>query len=129
MLPRFRVANVRSLRDEQELSFVAPAELDAERIAARETELSDGRRLPVHAVLGIFGANASGRSNDIDALQNMRRDVLRSYADRASCDGIACEEFALDPKAASETFFYEVEIVLDDGVRWTYGFELGARKI
>jgi hypothetical protein len=38
MLPRFRVANVRSLRDEQELSFVALAELDAERIAARETE-------------------------------------------------------------------------------------------
>jgi hypothetical protein len=59
----------------------------------------------------------------------MRRDVLRSYADRTSCDGIAREEFALDPKAASETFFYEVEIVLDDGVRWTYGFELGARKI
>lgn len=57
MLLRFRVANVRSLRDEQELSFVAPEDAEAERAAARELVLSDGRRLPVHTVLG---ANASG---------------------------------------------------------------------
>ncbi|MET8561644.1 hypothetical protein ABZV75_13970 [Streptomyces flaveolus] len=43
MLLRFRVANVRSLRDEQELSFVAPEDDEDERATARETELSDGR--------------------------------------------------------------------------------------
>ncbi|WP_327344320.1 hypothetical protein [Streptomyces europaeiscabiei] len=50
MLLRFRVANVRSLRDEQELSFVAPEDAEVERTAARETVFSDGRRLPVHTV-------------------------------------------------------------------------------
>jgi predicted ATPase len=129
MLLRFRVANVRSLRDEQELSFVAPEESEAECAAAGETVLSDGRRLPVHTVLGVFGANASGKSNVVAALKNMRHVVLRSYADWTSYDGIPRDEFALDPKAASETSFYEADIVLEDGVRWTYGFELGPRRV
>ncbi|GHD85596.1 hypothetical protein [Streptomyces naganishii] len=59
MLLRFRVANVRSLRDEQELSFVAPEDDENELATAREAELSDGRRLPVHTVLGVFGASRS----------------------------------------------------------------------
>jgi hypothetical protein len=129
MLLRFRVANVRSLRDEQELSFVALEDAEAERAAARETVLSDGRRLPVHTVLGVFGANASGKSNVVAALKNMRHVVLRSYADWTSYDGIPRDEFALDPKAVSETSFYEADIVLEDGVRWTYGFELGSRRV
>ncbi|MEU8906402.1 AAA family ATPase [Streptomyces mirabilis] len=129
MLLRFRVANVRSLRDEQELSFVASEETEEDRAAARETVLSDGRRLPVHTVLAVFGANASGKSNVIAALKNMKRAVLRSYADWTSYDGIPRDEFALDPKAVSETSLYEADIVLDDGVRWTYGFELGQRRV
>ncbi|MFJ9715818.1 ATP/GTP-binding protein [Streptomyces sp. NPDC101213] len=129
MLLRFRVANVRSLRDEQELSFVAPEDDENERATAREVELSDGRRLPVHTVLGVFGANASGKSNLIAALRNMRHCVLRSYADWTSYDGIPRDEFALDPKAAAETSLYEADFVLADGVRWTYGFELGQRRV
>ncbi|MFD0072960.1 ATP/GTP-binding protein [Streptomyces sp. NPDC127166] len=129
MLLRFRVANVRSLRDEQELSFVAPDDAEAECAAARETRLSDGRQLPVHTVLGLFGSNASGKSNIVAALKNMRHAVLRSYTDWTSYDGIPREEFALDAKAASETSLYEADILLEDGVRWTYGFELGSRRV
>jgi hypothetical protein len=129
MLLRFRVANVRSLRDEQELSFVAPEDNEAEQTAARETVLSDGRRLPVHTVLGVFGANASGKSNVVAALKDMRRVVLRSYTDWTSYDGIPRDEFALDPKAAAETSLYEADFVLGDGVRWTYGFEVGQRRV
>ncbi|MEU9388844.1 AAA family ATPase [Streptomyces sp. NPDC048324] len=129
MLLRFRVANVRSLRDEQELSFVARDDAEGEVVAARELELSDGRRLPVHTVVGVFGANASGKSNVITALKNMRKAVLRSYADWTSYDGIPRDEFALDAKATSETTLYEADFVLDAGVRWTYGFELGERRV
>lgn len=129
MLLRFRVANVRSLRDEQELSFVASEGTERELAAARETVLSDGQRLPVHTVLGIFGANASGKSNVIAALKGMKHAVMRSYADWTSYDGIPRDEFALDPKAAAQTSLYEADFVLDDGVRWTYGFELGARRV
>lgn len=129
MLLRFRVANVRSLRDEQELSFVASEETEEDRAAARDTALSDGRVLPVHTVLAVFGANASGKSNVIAALKSMRNAVLRSYADWTSYDGIPRDEFALDPKAASKTSLYEADFILGDGVRWTYGFELGQRRV
>ncbi|OON74887.1 AAA family ATPase [Streptomyces tsukubensis] len=127
MLLRFRVANVRSLRDEQELSFVAPGE--SERTAAREVTLSDGKQLAVHTVLGVFGANASGKSNVVAALMGMRAAVLRSYADWTSYDGIPRDVFALDAKSEDETALYEADIVLADGVRWTYGFELGSRHV
>jgi hypothetical protein len=129
MLLRFRVANVRSLRDEQELSFVAREDTEGELVAAREVALSDGRRLPVHTVIGVFGANASGKSNVITALKNMRKAVLRSYADWTSYDGIPRDEFTLDPKAAAETTLYEADFLLEGGVRWTYGFELGERRV
>ncbi len=59
----------------------------------------------------------------------MRLAVLSSYTDRTSYDGIPRDEFSLDPKAASETSLYEADILLEDGVRWTYGFELGSRRI
>ncbi|MFE9253420.1 ATP/GTP-binding protein [Streptomyces sp. NPDC007088] len=130
MLLRFRVANARSLREEQELSFVVPDEAgEAERAAARELSLSDGKTLPVFTVLGVFGANASGKSNVIAALQAMRYAVLRSYAEWTSFDGIPRDVFALDAKARGETTLYEADFVLGDGVRWTYGFELGARRV
>ncbi|MEV0274773.1 ATP-binding protein [Streptomyces sp. NPDC050610] len=127
MLLRFRVANVRSLRAAQELSLVAPEDEDS--AAARPLPLSDGKRLPVYPVLGVFGANASGKSNVIAALKQMREAVLSSYAAWTSYDGIPRDVFALDPGAADDPVFYEADVVLEDGVRWTYGFELGKRRV
>lgn len=127
MLLGFRTANVRSLRNEQELSFVVPHGEESD--VARTVELSDGKQLQVYPLLGIFGANASGKSNMIFALKKMREAVLSSYAEWTSYQGIPREVFALDPKAAEESAFYEADFVLDDGVRWTYGFELGASRV
>jgi predicted ATPase len=127
MLLRFRAANVRSLRDEQELSFVVPQGEESD--AARTLTLSDGKTLQVYPVLGIFGANASGKSNVITALMKMKEAVLGSYGGWTSYQGIPREEFALDPKSAAESTFYEADFVLEDGVRWTYGFELGSTRV
>ncbi|WP_406342969.1 ATP/GTP-binding protein [Streptomyces sp. NBC_00648] len=127
MLLRFRTANVRSLRDEQELSFVVSQDDDSD--VARTVGLSDGKQLRVYPLLGIFGANASGKSNVVFALKKMREAVLNSYAQWTSYQGIPREVFALDPKAAAESAFYEVDFVLDDEVRWTYGFELGSKRV
>jgi AAA domain, putative AbiEii toxin, Type IV TA system len=127
MLLRFRVANVRSLRDEQELSFVVPPDEDSG--FARSVELSDGRTVEVYPLLGIFGANASGKSNVITAMKRMKEAVLSSYADWTSYQRIPRDEFALDAKFAAESSFYEVDFVQPDGVRWTYGFELGRTRV
>lgn len=128
MLLRFRTANVRSLRDEKELSFVVPPGEESD--AARTVGLSDGRQLQVYPVLGVFGANASGKSNVITALKKMREAVLHSYGPWTSYTGVPDREpFALDADSVAESTFYEIDFVLDDGVRWTYGFELGDSRV
>ncbi|GAA2633280.1 AAA family ATPase [Streptomyces axinellae] len=128
MLLKFRVANFRSLRDEQTLAFVPPP--DEPSTMTRDLELSDGKALSVFPVLGIFGANASGKSNVLVALREMRKAVLTSYSSWTAHERLPREPFALDPKFAADSTFYEVDFVLaDTGVRWTYGFELGDRRI
>jgi hypothetical protein len=153
-LLRFRTANVRSLRDEQELSFVAaprrrarppdpvtssPGEFEiTEQYAevaeeepsavARETRLGGDRSADVYPLLGIFGANASGKSNVLRALADMRAAVLNSYARWASFEGIPRKPFRLDAKCEGEPAFFEADLVLDE-VRWTYGFELGPTRV
>ncbi|MBO8186737.1 AAA family ATPase [Streptomyces spirodelae] len=128
MLLKFRVANFRSLRDEQELSFVPPP--DEPSGMTRELSLSDGKHLAVFPVLGLFGANASGKSNVIVALREMKKAVLTSYAGWTAHERIPREPFALDPKSGADSTFFEVDFVLPETrVRWTYGFELGDRRV
>jgi hypothetical protein len=129
VLLRFRTANVRSLRDEQELSFVAAEdEAGQEGSVAREVRLAGDRTVAVHPLVGIFGANASGKSNVVAALVDMRRAVLNSYGRWASYDGIPRHPFALDAKEEPESSFFETDLVID-AVRWTYGFELGPKRV
>lgn len=126
MLLRFRAANVRSLRDEQELSFVVP-ESEPET-TAREVRTGGDRSVAVLPLIGIFGANASGKSNVLAALTDMRSAVLNSYARWASFEGVPRRIFALDPRSEHEPSFFEVDLVIDE-VRWTYGFELGPTRV
>ena len=73
MLVEFRVRNFLSLRDEQVLSFVASS--DKDRIETNTIPSGDGvvPRLLVSAV--VYGANASGKTNLLEALWNMRQFV------------------------------------------------------
>lgn len=126
MLLRFRTANVRSLRDEQELSFVVSEH--EQTTAAHVLRISGDQSVSVLPLLGIFGANASGKSNVLTALVDMRAAVLNSYASWASFEGVPRKPFALDLKGDSEPSFFEVDLVLEN-VRWTYGFELGSTRV
>lgn len=126
MLLRFRVANVRSLRDEQELSFVAPE--GSSDGATRRVELGGEQSAAVLPLVGLFGANASGKSNVLKALTDMRSAVLNSYARWASFKGIPRVPFALEPQGEVEPSFFEIDVAIEE-VRWTYGFELGPSQV
>lgn len=105
MLRSFRVANHRSIRNEQELLLI-PA------YAKHEAAV------PVTA---IFGANASGKSNVLDALGFMRQAVRSSHGSWEPGTGVSRHPFLLDPSAAGEPSLYVVDLQLS-GVRFTYGF-------
>ncbi|WP_239340644.1 ATP/GTP-binding protein [Frankia sp. CiP3] len=129
MLLRFRVANHRSIRDEHELSLIGT---EFNEGTARETALrSKGRPVTVLPVLGVFGANASGKSNLLDALRFMKEAVRSSFADWATSPGVVPREpFKLDPAYRDATSLFEVDLLLGrEPVRYTYGFELSDERV
>lgn len=127
MLLGVRVANVLSFRDEQRLSFVATELNDG---SARPTGVREhGKKISVIPVIGLYGANASGKTNLLAALRLMRTAVLESLRWFSNPDAVRRIAFALDVEATREPSFYEVDVVLKDGVRYTYGFEIDDDRV
>lgn len=124
MLLGFRVANHRSLRDEQEL-LLLPADEEHDGYPAPS---ATG---PLH-VAGIFGANASGKTALVDALWFMTRMVSGHNEQRRDLFGeteqIPREPFLLDPAYAAEASTYTVDLLLGEH-RYTYGFGVNDTEV
>jgi AAA15 family ATPase/GTPase len=126
MLVEFRVKNFRSLRDEQVLSLVASKDKTLQDTHTLATGIKAAPVLLRSAVL--YGANASGKSNLIKALQYMRGVVLESASTVQPGQTFAVQPFRLDAKSADEPTEFEVTFLLD-GVRYQYGFAMTTQRI
>jgi len=110
MLLSFRTANHRSLRTEQQLLLTPTyAEPDGSEAAWEAVP-----------VVAIFGPNASGKSNLLDAISYMAYVVRWSFRENEPGGGMRRTPFAL---SADEPSTYVVDVALD-GVRYTYGFSI-----
>lgn len=118
MLLGFRTANHRSLRDEQSLLLTPVYEADQPHGAVSEA-------VPVAAV---FGSNAAGKSNVVDALRYMRLMVVSSYRDSEPDGGVSRSPFALDEECAELPSWYVVDLLLDK-IRYTYGFSIDSERV
>lgn len=126
MLIEFRVKNFRSLRDEQVLSLVASKDKTLEDTHTLPTGLKAAPRLLRSAV--VYGANASGKSNLIKALQYMRAVVMESATVIQPGQTYAVQPFRLDAQTAGEPTEFEVTFILD-GVRYQYGYAMTPQRI
>ncbi|MBN1912123.1 MAG: ATP-binding protein [Pirellulales bacterium] len=117
MLIEFRVENHRSLRDEQVLTMEAGRVGDESDPRPRQVS---GHSTPLLTVAGLYGANASGKSNVLAALAFMLEAVLNSHRRWSPDRGVPRDPFAWGRRKA-EPSTYEVEFLLD-GVRYQYGF-------
>lgn len=119
MLLRFSVENHLSIRERQELSFAASSLKDnSEGLIACNTVHSSA----VVPVVVIYGANASGKTNFINAVSNMRGLVLWSQIEGRPGGGVPRHEFLLDPGYSEKPSCFEIDFLLD-GIRYHYGFE------
>ena len=107
VLLSFRVSNHRSLRDEQELDLRPVYD----------------RSRPAVPVAAIFGANASGKSNAVDALWFMRSAVVSSHARWNPRGGIPRKAFRLGRVELSSLSGFAVDLLID-GIQYTFGFEV-----
>lgn len=126
MLVEFRVKNFRSLRDEQALSLVASTDKTLLDTHALDTGLKAAPHLLKSAV--VYGANASGKSNLIKALQYMRGVVLESAAMQPGQTFDRLQPFKLDAASGNQPTEFEITFLLD-GVRYQYGFAMNTQRI
>lgn len=128
MLLSFRVRNYRSFRDEQELTFTRSRRMASHRGASEVPEDPNRNEPLVTSVVGIYGSNASGKSNILNAIDFMSDTVRESYSKWLPDSDIPFEPFALDPQCAKEPSAFEAEVLID-GIRYQYGFELDSARI
>lgn len=118
MLLSFRVENHKSILDEQQLLLTPTYEDGVPENADWEAA----------TVAGVFGANASGKSNLLHALDFMRDTVRWSMSRSEPGSGIAREPFALDAVSRAEPSAFVVDLMLS-GARHTYGFAIDDERV
>ncbi len=119
MLIEFRVENHRSIADEQTLSFVTGRPADQEDRRSRAAPGCADRLVPVVA---IFGANASGKTNVLDALVWMRFAIVSSQAHWLPGQGVPRQPFGWGGWLGRPSKF-EATFALE-GTRYRYAFEV-----
>lgn len=124
MLIEFRVANHRSIREEQVLSMEAASIGDSSDVRPRAIE---GAKKPLLPVIAIYGANASGKSNVLDAIAFMV-DKLQPSMMRAPYyrDSLRIPFASTESKSSPSLF--EIVFVCS-GVRYQYGFAIADQRI
>ena len=121
MLVEFRVKNYRSIKNEQVLSLVA-----ASGDTLKDNCIDVGK-LRLLKAAGIYGPNASGKSNLIRAMRTMQQMILNSAGDKPG-SGTSAEPFLFDDKSQKEPTSFEI-IFYHNKIRYQYGFTATKERI
>jgi len=125
MLIEFNVSNYRSFAEEQAFSTVA-AQLTEEK---RNSFLSGIIKIPnILQSCVIYGANASGKSNFVKALDFMRDMVLDSAKESSEGDEIETVSFLLKSEQRGQPSTFEVVFIREE-VRYQYGFSATKERV
>ena len=121
MLVEFRVKNFRSFKDEQTLSMVASSDKSLSENCAEQGKL----RLLKTA--GVYGPNASGKTNLIAALSTMHMVVVDSASSHPG-QAVPVIPFRLEEETTSEPSLFEVSFFHRE-VLYQYGFTATSERI
>jgi hypothetical protein len=121
MLLEFTVGNFLSFKEPVTLSLETSSITDYP-----ENTFSRGRHNLLKSVV-IYGANASGKSNLVQAISQMRH-IVKSSAKMSSTDTFPVIPFLLNTDMETRPCSFEILFLLDD-LRYRYGFEITAEKV
>ncbi|TLS66784.1 ATP-binding protein [Mariprofundus erugo] len=128
MLLEFSVENFRSIREKQTLSMIA-APTNKEHFDTHVINTGIRGAVSVLKSAVIYGANASGKSNLILAMNYMRSVVAESASIKPG-HKFNMKPFLLNESSASHEVptSYEVSFIVND-VRYQYGFSMNLDRI
>ncbi len=125
MLIDFSIENFLSMKDEVLFSMLASSDNSHEYNLISDKKTLKKDRLLRSAV--IYGANASGKSNVIHAL-NYTRNLILNSSKNVPGEKIPFYPFKLDSEQFSKPCKIKVDFI-EDGVRYNYGVSLNAEKV
>lgn len=122
MILSFRVKNFRSFAEDAVLSM-RPVKAYKER----PENIFRQNNVDVLKIAGVYGANASGKSNLVKAIRAMRKILLGSLR-RSSVDDIEAEPFELDVDKRTSPTEFDMEMLIDNHV-YRYGFSVTKQAV
>jgi AAA15 family ATPase/GTPase len=117
MLIRFNIKNFLSFSarendQSQEFSMIAG------KVRSKKEHLYDDSRLKLLKFAAVYGANASGKSNLVKAIDFMKRTILTGLP-----KGHTVQYCKVDPLNRTKESYFELELLLNDRY-YAYGFEV-----
>ncbi|MEA3544696.1 MAG: ATP-binding protein, partial [Thermodesulfobacteriota bacterium] len=126
MLIEFSATNFKSIRETQTLSMVASS---ASELREENSFTVLGRGIPpLLRSAVIYGPNASGKSNLLDAVQFMDKFVTESSKKGQEGETIGVTNFKFNADNRTEPSEFEV-LFLQEGVRYQYGFSVNRDRV
>ncbi len=126
MIIEFGVKNFRSIKNRQFLS------LEAETTEYKTTnflQVKNYKNLKLLRSAAIYGANASGKSNLIKALNAFHRMVLKSATYQVDDPIEWYEPFKLDPDTSAQAVEFFINFLTKDEIRYQYSFSFLKERI
>lgn len=121
MIIEFSVKNFRSIRELQTISFLATGLKSPEsEPEVDKNNISEINGIRFLKTVGIYGSNASGKSNIIRALEYFLK-VIRSEANPESNLKALFDPFLYQDNASETESFFQI-VVLIEGKKVRYGF-------
>ncbi|MDO1563632.1 ATP/GTP-binding protein [Neisseria sp. MVDL20-010259] len=122
MLIDFTVSNYRSFREQQNFSMV---KTKGDEQPSNTFRIENIKGLELLKTAAIYGANASGKSNFLKALETMKR-IVTNTSQRG--DKLPLAPFKLDKKCLAEPTEFEITFIVQN-IRYQYGFSATESQI
>lgn len=126
MLIEFSVTNYRSYLPPQVLTLTANTATELQEKNTFASPVSNLPRLLRSAV--VYGPNAAGKSNLIQAIAFMKRYILSSAKESQEGEKIDTKPFLFNRQGTRNSSEFEILFIQDD-IRYQYGFAVNSKRV
>ena len=122
MIVEFSVKNFRSIKNLQTISFVATELKSSNEYPTVDDNniFKNENGLRILKTVGIYGANAGGKSNLIKAFDFFVKAIIAQPSSQSNL-GLLCDPFLYQLDANNTESFFQIVIIIDN-VKFRYGF-------
>ncbi len=128
MLIEFSVSNFRSIYEKQTLSMVAAKLTGKENTQTNIFTPERYKNLPLLKTAAIYGANASGKSNLLKAMDYFVA-LATASTSLKNTDKFLFFPFKLNNQGIFDPTSFEMEFIAKDEIRYIYGFSITESEV